>query len=351
MVTATPLSRRALGAGALAAGAALATGCDGGGGEPRPGGTGIRHVTFLTAFGTQGRDAYAFVAAEKGYFTEAGLHVTIQPGKAGDYNHQQLAGGKAQFAAVDASGAFIRYANGRDTSFQILAAVHQSTLVGIIALAGEGIARPQDLVGRTLGTVKGSVVETLFPAYAKQAGFDAAAVRWRYGAPEQMNALLAAGAIDGAGLFVVGTPGVEAAARRKAVVLPFSDYLADLYGAVVVAQKSTLARDAALAKRFTSALLRGLDYSVRNPAEAGAILARKVGQNAKVAAAELERMRPYVLPPADLPVGFLGEQKVVRMVAALAAHGLVPQTSNPGLARQIVRFDLSPSSITGADDQ
>lgn len=39
-------------------------------------------VTYLTAFGAVGRDAFAWVAQEKGYFKESGLDVTIQLGAA-----------------------------------------------------------------------------------------------------------------------------------------------------------------------------------------------------------------------------------------------------------------------------
>src|SRR4030081_2153001 len=56
-------------------------------------------VTYVTAFGAVGRDAFAWVALKKGYFTEANLDVTIQLGAAVDQNLSELAAGQAQFAA------------------------------------------------------------------------------------------------------------------------------------------------------------------------------------------------------------------------------------------------------------
>jgi NitT/TauT family transport system substrate-binding protein len=306
----------------------------------------MSRMTFLTTFGSQGRDAYAYVAVAKGFFTEAGIEVDVQPGKAGDYNHQILASGQAQFATVDASGALIRYARGADRSFQILAAIHQRTLISIIAMASSGIRWPKDLEGKTLGTAPGAVPQTVFPAYAKLAGIDASTVTWQNAAPEQLNGLVASGRIHGAGLFLVGQPGVEAAANgAKAVVLPYSDYITDLYGAVLVTSKNLIAGNPDLVRRFTTALLNGLEYAVSHPEEAGEILHEVVpAQNPKVAAAELTLMKPYVIAGPDRPIGLIEPVRVTQSVAILGSVGLLPTGSNPDLPGEIVNFDIAPKA-------
>src|SRR5262245_36325056 len=58
-------------------------------------------VTYVTAFGAVGRDAFAWVAQDQGFFKEAKLDVTIQLGAAVDQNLTALASGQAQFAALD----------------------------------------------------------------------------------------------------------------------------------------------------------------------------------------------------------------------------------------------------------
>ena len=150
----------------------------------------VDNVTYLTGFGMSGRESYALVARDKGFFAEAGLEVTIVPGAAGDANHQALAAGKAQFAAVDASGVIVRYARGEDTSFQVVAAVQQRTLLSIVALQGSGIIGPKDLEGRTIGVATGAAPKTLFPAYARLAGIDETKVRWENSSPPQLPTLL-----------------------------------------------------------------------------------------------------------------------------------------------------------------
>jgi NitT/TauT family transport system substrate-binding protein len=296
-------------------------------------------VTYLTGFGTAGRESHAWVALAKGFFRDVGLEVTIQPGAAGDANHQLLAAGRAQFAAVDASGAFTRFGRGVDTSFQIVAAVQQQTLLSIVALEGGGIRSPRDLEGRTVGVATGAAPRTIFPAYARLADVDAARVRFVDSTPAALTSLLVAGQVDGIGLFAVGTPGVEKAANgRKTVVLPYSTYLTDLFGTVLVASKSLIDRDPDLVRRFTGALLKGLVYALDHPDEAGAILHQaEPATDAAVTAAEMTLMRPYALPGRGVAVGVLEPPRVARTIALLQSAGMFTDAFTP---EQIVRTDL-----------
>lgn len=340
------LSRRTLGVGALTAGAAVVTGCGNEEAAPKTSASGkTTKVTFLTTLGNQGRDAYAWVAAEKGFFREVGLEVDVQPGKAGGYNHDQLQAGTAQFATLDSAGAVIRYASGEDRSFQILAAIHQRAVLSIVGLEDGPIKRPKDLEGQKIGIPKGGVGETLLPAYAKLAGFDASKVLVQYPDVSGINQLLAAGKLAGAALFVFAAPGLEAVAKRKAVVLPFSDHLTDLYGAALIAQKSTIERDPDLARRFTSALFKGLQYSLDHPQEAGQILQKRGGQKADIAAAELQAMQPYVAPSKRAPIGSIDETRMALMVASLEANKVIPERSNPRLPEEIVYYDVASNPV------
>src|SRR5882757_7638640 len=60
--------------------AALSTACGSDDDNGAAGGSAPDKVTYITGFGTFGREAYAYVAQDKGYFSDAGVTVTIQPG-------------------------------------------------------------------------------------------------------------------------------------------------------------------------------------------------------------------------------------------------------------------------------
>jgi NitT/TauT family transport system substrate-binding protein len=304
----------------------------------------LQHVTYLTGFGVSGRESHAWVAQAKGFFAEAGLEVTIQPGAAGDSNHLLLNSGKAQFAGVDASGAFIRYGLGADRNFQIVAAVQQSTLLSVIALDSGRITAPHDLVGKRIGVAPGSAPKTMFPAYARLAGFDDKTVIWVDGSPQQLPAMLIAGQVDGIAIFALGAAGVEKAAHKNTVVLPYSSYIGDLFGTVLVAPKKLIDGHPDLVRRFTGALLRGLQYALEHPDQAGQILKKaQPTQDAQVAAREMELMRPYALPAHGEVIGIMAPNRIARTIATLQSLSLIPEGLTP---EQIVRPDLLGTAPT-----
>jgi NitT/TauT family transport system substrate-binding protein len=296
-------------------------------------------VTYLTGFGAAGRESHAWVAKSKGFFREAGLDVTIQLGAAGDSNHKLLASGQAQFAGVDASGAFIRYGKGVDTSFQIVGAVQQTTLISIITLEGSGINGPKDLIGRKVGGATGAAPKTLFPAYTKLANIDIAKVNWIDMELNQLTSSLVTGKVDGVALFVVAQPGVEkAAGGKKTRALTYSEFLADLFGTVLVAPKKLIESNPDLVRRFNGALMRGVQYAVEHPEEAGQILKQEQPtQDADIAKQEVGLMRQYALPNPGNVVGVLDPARVAKTIALLQSTELIPAGLKP---EDIVKFDM-----------
>jgi NitT/TauT family transport system substrate-binding protein len=331
--TQSTLSRRQFGAiGALTALSTLAVdGCTAD--EPRRSAPSLDAVTYLTGFGAAGRESYAWVAEAKGFFAEQGLKVTIALGAAGDVNNELIAADKAQFAAVDASGAFVRYAKGLagtatalNTSFQIVCAVQQSTLISLIALQRSGIRAPHDLQGRTVVGATGAAPQKLFPAYAKLAHFDDTRVAWKTVQPNQISPLVVSGKADAGALFVVAEPGLRKAAHgAETVVLPYKRYMPDLFGTVLVTQKKLIAQKPDLVRRFTGALLKGLAYAIEHPAEAAAILVQaQPSQDRAIAAQEVTLMKPYVLPQdAGAVIGTMNPKQVDGTISLLQSVSLI----------------------------
>jgi NitT/TauT family transport system substrate-binding protein len=298
-------------------------------------------VTYLTAFGAVGRDAFAWVAQEKGYFKEAGLEVNIQLGAATGENLKGLAAGQAQFANLDLIGAWILAGKGDYKDFRAIAAIHQQTLVSIIALEGAGITSPKDLENKKLGAATGSVNQLLFPAYAKLAGIDATKIQWVNAQPPQLPALLAGGQVQALSTFLIGSKGIEkAAGGKKAVVLPYSKYLGDLYGNGIITTSKIAKENPDLAKRFRDASLKALAYTIAHPDEAAQIL-KKAQPAADITAAvgEITLMTPYV--GTGSAVGVLDQERVARAIATLQAGGLIPAGLTPDA---VVDFALAPKA-------
>ncbi|NJC82767.1 ABC transporter substrate-binding protein [Planosporangium mesophilum] len=300
-------------------------------------------VTYLTAFGAVGRDAFAWVAQEKGYFKAARLDVTIQPGSATGENLKNLAAGQAQFASLDLVGAWILAGKGEYKDFRTIAVIHQQTLVSIISLEGSGVASPEELEGKKIGAATGSVNQLLFPAYAKAAGIDATKVQWVNTQPAQLPTLLASRQVDALSTFLIGQRGIEKAANKKAVVLPYSRYLTDLLGNGIITTSKIATGSPDLAARFRDAMLQGLRYTIDHPDEAAQIM-KKAQPAADVAAAvgEITLMTPYVTPSgSSSPIGSVTEQRVARALGTLQTANLIPAGLTPSA---VVDFSLTPKA-------
>ena len=281
-------------------------------------------INYLTSFSTFGRDAYAYVAKELGFFEEEGLDVAINPGGGTVGVMQLIAAGTADFGPGDAATAFIAIAN-EGLDLKAVAAVHQHSLAAVIALESSGIRTPKDLEGRTFADAAGSTNRILLPAYAAAAGFDASTVEFVAAAPPDLPRLLASKAVDFIGQFVVGRSLIETAAGEPAVILPYSDHLPDLYGNVILARTEMIERQPEVVEAFVRALMRGLQYSIDHPEETGEILARAVdGQDPDIAADEVRIMRDYVLPPDfEGHIGQIDPAKVESMIAMLREAGAI----------------------------
>lgn len=301
-------------------------------------------VTYLTSFSTFGRDAYAYVAQEKGFFSDAGLDVTINPGSGTGDVLKLVAGGRADFGVADFTGMMITLAE-QEFPVTAVAAVHQRTVAAIVALDGGAISEPADLAGSTIGDPPGSTIKLMFPLYAKAAGIDPGTVRFVPAAPPALPQLLVSGQVDGIGQFVVGKPLIEAAAKgREAVVLPYGDFLPELYGNMLVTSRELAGGDPELVRRFSGALLDGLRYSIEHPDEAGRILREhQPTQNAEVAAAELRLMAEYSEPDGFTgPLGAVDRNRVEKILQLLGEAEAIPDGSlRPA---DLVAFDVVPRS-------
>jgi NitT/TauT family transport system substrate-binding protein len=335
------LSRRTFLMATAGATASAVAGCSSGSGSTdKSNSTSIEKVNYSTSFGTFGREGYVYVAKDKGFFTDAGLDVSITAGNGTGSDLTELVSGKIDFVPVDFTGSMILLGTGKARGFKAVAAIHQHTPACVLTLEGRGITSPKDLEGHSVGDVPGGTTLLMFPTYAKLAGIDDAKIKHINTTTQQEPAQLASGFMDAIGAFTFAAPTMEKAAQgKKSVILPYSDYLTDLYGNMLVTSDKIAQQKPDLVKKFVGALLKGLQYAVEHPDEAGQILHKNVpAQNADVAAAELTLMKPFV---TATPVGALDEQRVARGIAIMQGANAVPAGITPS---QFIDFNLAPKA-------
>ncbi|BCB81410.1 ABC transporter substrate-binding protein [Phytohabitans flavus] len=297
-------------------------------------------VTYLTSFGNFGRDAYGWVALEKGFFREAGFDVEIQKGAGTGGNITSIVSGKADYTPIDLTGGLLTFGKGTK-DFTAVAAIQQRTMAAIASTSDKNIKTPKDLEGKTLADTPGSVVRNLFPTYAKLANIDYTKVKWQNGEAATLIQTLANGQVDGIGQFVVGRPTIAAVTKKEPTFLPYSDYLTDLYGNVLITSTKNAKEKPEEVKRFTQALIKGLEYSLANPAEAAQILkAKDPTANPQAAQAELELMGSFVRSAGSgEKIGTIDTARVAKSIAILQGAG---QLTAPIKPEEIISVDLLP---------
>ncbi|MFI9639613.1 ABC transporter substrate-binding protein [Micromonospora sp. NPDC051925] len=338
---------RTVAAATLATALALVSACSGGSdpADAAKGGDGksLEKVTYLTSFGNFGRDSYVWVAKDKGFFKEAGFDVEIKAGQGTNMVIQTIVGGQAQFGPIDLTGGLLQVGNGQAKDFVAVAAIQQRTMAAIVSVEGENIATPKDLEGKKLADTPGSVVRNLFPTYARMAGVDYTKVTWVNGEAQTLMGMLASSQVDGIGQFVVGQPTVEAVTKKKPVVLPYSNVMQDLYGNALITSSKLSKEKPEMVKKFTAALLKGLEYALANPQEAAEILKKNVdATNPASAAAELQLMAGYVRSSnSGTAIGTLDSDRVAKSIAILQGAGALKSNITPD---QIIDFNLVPKA-------
>jgi len=299
-------------------------------------------VTHATGFGSFGDEAFAYVAVAKGFFRDVNIEVTIIPGAGGEVNLGYLGSGKAQFTEIDYSGALVRTGNGKFDPFRCVAACHRQTLIGFLALGGKGIAGPADLAHKTVAQQAGAVPKTLFPAYARLAGFDPSTVNWINGTPQTLNAMLASGACSAIGTYVTSIANAQrAAGGHEIVTLPYSAYLTDLYGSVIVTTQKLIETNPDLVRRYTGAIMKGLDYTIKNPEESAELLKKTIPTtDVPTAVTTIKTLIPYVGTGQSGPLGAFDQGKVARGTALLQGLGMFSSGFAPEKA---VDFSIVPA--------
>jgi NitT/TauT family transport system substrate-binding protein len=316
------LSRRTLGVGAVAAATAVVTGCKSDPKKSTSSSGAVEKVVYLTGFQDAAREQYVRVADAKGYFSEVGIQVDVKPGQPSDFNTKALAGGAAQFAAVDFVSAVTNTVTYHD--YRVISAVQDLTLLGVATFADAKITHASDLAGKTIGAAGPKAAgKTLFPAYAKLANLDPSTVKWQISTPDQLATLLAAHRVDAVTQYVIDQPTMTKAVGGKHLSsLAYGDYLSDLYGTVIITSSDMISRKPEVVHNFGLAISKGVRYAVDHPDEAAQIIKSKVpASNEKAASDVMTLMKPYVKD------GFIDDDRAMRGIAVLASLGLI----TPGL--------------------
>jgi NitT/TauT family transport system substrate-binding protein len=296
----------------LAAGGALVLLAGACGGSPEPGGSAGSQqnaptvpITFSLDFAFDGLHSPFIVADEKGWYRDAGLDVRIQPSSGSQDSLTRLATGAAQLGVVSSSTVLAGIANQR----------HPVKVVGMLlqhdASATEtqkslNITTPAGLAGRTVATPPASTQNQFFPALLKANNIDPASIKNVAITPPAAKQTLLTGQVDATNIFGP----VFADVADKVNILYWYKFGLDIYGSTITANTGFLAQNPDAVRKFLDASMRGLQYVVDHPDEAGSLVAKRAQSSAAFFQAEVkEFLQFYDLPAAPKGPGTMDSAK------------------------------------------
>jgi NitT/TauT family transport system substrate-binding protein len=252
------------------------------------------NVNFALDWVVSGVHAGYFVAKDKGYYSAAGLDVTIGRGFGSGDTIKRVGSGTTTFGLADTS-AIIAAISNADVPVRIVAMIYDHATVGLIYLKTSGIKEPKDLEGRTIGRSASGASVNMFPAFLKANNIDRSKIREVVVDGATFVPLLMSGQVDAVleQSIVVGKFRTIAAQQGKtAVAMPYSEFGLVGYGNAILADVSTIEQKPDVVRRFVEASLKGVAYSFAHPDEAVAILRKANPEiDAKVAKDELLELK------------------------------------------------------------
>ena len=214
-----------------------------------------------------------YVALAKGYFTEAGLDVTVvQPPESGAA--AMCAAGQAQFA-IDAQDTLAAaFTSDEPLGVTAVAALLQHNTSGIISRKGEGMDRPKGMENHTYSTWEVPTELAMLKTVMEKDGGDFSKVKLIPNTVTDEAGALKEKQTDAIWIFY-GWGGISA----KLSGLDFDyfnftdiDPVFDYYTPVLIANNNYIAENPETTKAFLSALKKGYEYAIANPEEAAQIL-------------------------------------------------------------------------------
>ena len=226
----------------------------------------LDEVTVQLAWYHQAEFGGLYAADLQGYYAQEGLKVTLLPRSRPDADvNAPLVEGTADFG-VD-FGAGLVTARSRGLPVTAIAALYRRYPLAFMTLAGSGITRPQDFPGHTARTLTPGGSAVVFQAVMTRLGLDPDSVR-QVDASFDLAPFFAGELDIWPGYITNEVLTAREQGYELNLILP-GDYGVHLYGDTLFTTDQLIEENPDLVLRFLRATLRGWQWAIENPEEAG----------------------------------------------------------------------------------
>jgi NitT/TauT family transport system substrate-binding protein len=233
-------------------------------------------IRFIMDWAFEGAQSIWPVAAESGCFSDSGLEVTIDRSLGSGDAISKVASRTYDIGVADFTS-LVNY-NASHPGDKLIATlvISERAPTSIMTLKKNGIAKPQDLIGKRIADTQGEASRVLFPAFAKANNIDPGNVTWVSVTPNLRQPILIKGDSDAvAGHLFTITIGLRALGVKdeEMVALPYADWGAQTLGNSVIARPEWATGHPEVMRAFVKCAIFAVKKSIADPA--GAIAALK----------------------------------------------------------------------------
>ncbi|WP_431285758.1 ABC transporter substrate-binding protein [Humitalea sp. 24SJ18S-53] len=236
-------------------------------------------LRLVLNFQPDGGTAAFFVAQSRGWFREAGLEVTID-GSAGSGDAiTRVASGAYQVGVGDIATLAEFLVRNPGSAPRVVMPLHDRSPQAVISLAAAGIARPADLVGKTVGNGPADGASRMFPAFARINNLDLAGVGRRQVTPQLRDTMLLTRQVDAVTGFdytVFFNLKANGTKPEDIRVMRYGDFGMDFYGNAILAGQPLIAEKPDVLRRFLAVAARAWRDTLADPAMGAAVIKRQV---------------------------------------------------------------------------
>lgn len=219
-----------------------------------------------------GDKAPIYVCIQEGFCSEAGLDVTISPGRGSTDAISRLAAGSAEVGMADIGALMAARAN-ENVKVTAILSIFNKGPHAFYVIKGGPIESVKDVKDKSIATSPFTSSNVYLPLVLEDAEIDPASVTLIKSDPGALGPMLMTGNVDGivAWMTDLNRYTIQAQqAGKEIVALPWSAAGLELYSASVIANEDFLAKQPDVARRFVAAYKKSVEFAKANPDKAAA---------------------------------------------------------------------------------
>jgi NitT/TauT family transport system substrate-binding protein len=209
-----------------------------------------------------GQQVPFYLAKARGYYAEAGIDLQILDGKGSGATAQAIASNADTFGFASLDTAALLASKG--APIVAVMGITQKSPNAVLALAGSGIRRPQDLIGKQVALVPDGAAAKLFPMLLKANGIAQDSLKMVQVGYATLYSTLLQGHANAIVAFDIDGLKVE---QQRPIEPPmlYADFGVNSLGGGIIVSRKTLAENPELVRRFLAATTKGVAATLADP--------------------------------------------------------------------------------------